>query len=534
LDDRSLSPDRNPDVTANRNYWAGVALDRLERIGQLQAKLNAAVLALEQAEHDRDEARAEVTLLKSVVTEQDAVRVDTAAVLKAIEEKTELEPVDSATIDAWKAKFDRTPLMPLSEAELGCVDKSSVIPDADQPETVPKELEAESEKAREDQLWRDYWSAITETFRRISATAEIPDSEPEPAEAPPTANLLTVLDGRISALDRRVDVVREELLKLGDQAEVVVQLQAEVALIQAEVTTIRDEPEPPLPSPEQLQKVIHDQRVDLMTRRIDDVVQHVEEMAGQVARLGSRFNLLNQGASAPVRLTEPLPLPSNAGDYDPDPHILNARVNLLHEKLTAIELQVSAVLGKTKLASKAAFADYTHFQAQLDETRQQVQETAQTIAFYWGNPLGPAAMDTIREEVKVLAEAVDRDQKNSNLTLASLLKQLCDLTEQNDERAQEWLAVKQTIQRMHQRYDSLDPRIEEFRTLFFEQGVAFSRRQDALERRISRVAAKLPKAGPAPAAVPGPAKTNGKPVKAVSKSAPQTPAKAKPGKKATR
>jgi hypothetical protein len=285
LDDRSLNSDRNPDIVANRGYWAGIALDRLERIGELQAKLNTSELAREQAERERDEARAEVTLLKSVVAELDAAMA------------SECEP-----IDAGKEKFDRTALLPIP-------------------------------------LGPTYaWPADHSAFQ---------ESTPEP-------NVLAILDGRISAVDRRVDVVREDLLHLLGQAETVAQLKDAVAEIDTEVAALLDEPEPPLPSPEQLQRVIHDQRVDLMTRRIDDVVQHVEEMAGLVTRLSSRFNLLNQGVSSPVRVTEPLPLPSNAGDYEADPNILNARVNLLQEKLAAMELQLSSVLGKTKLASKAA------------------------------------------------------------------------------------------------------------------------------------------------------------------------------------
>jgi hypothetical protein len=514
LDDRSLNSDRNPDAVANRGYWAGIALERLERIGQLQAKLNVAVLAQEQAERERDEARAEVTLLKSVVAEQDAAMA------------SECEP-----IDAWKEKFDRTPLLPLSEAEIGYVDKS-LGPERDLPS---------------------------------------PEGDDEPS---PTANFLTVLDGRISAVDRRVDVVRDDLLHLLGQAESVAQLQAEavliqadVAAIQAEVAAIRDETEPPLPSPEQLQRVIHDQRVDLMTRRIDDVVQHVEEMAGQVTRLSSRFNLLNQGISSPVRVTEPIPLPSNAGDYEADPNILNARVNLLQEKLAAMELQLTSVLGKTKLASKAAFADYTHFQEQLDETRQQVQETAKTIAFYWGNPLGPAALDAIRDEVKVVADSINhiRNQCGAmGVIQADFANRLADLEAPNPVLE----TVASEIRELKGQFESLLKgtrisfeqhgqrltRLEEQKVTWDETkralgmlplisektvkntsridelAIRLGRRLDTLKRRVRRIAAQLPKVVPAPAAAPEPAKKNGKPVEAASPAVPKPVGKVKTGK----
>jgi ubiquinone biosynthesis protein UbiJ len=526
LDDRSLNSDRNPDIVANRGYWAGIALDRLERIGELQAKLNTSELAREQAERERDEARAEVTLLKSVVAEQDAAMA------------SECEP-----IDAGKEKFDQMPLLPIP-------------------------------------LGPTYaWPADHSAFQ---------ESTPEP-------NVLAILDGRISAVDRRVDVVREDLLHLLGQAETVAQLKDAVAEIDTEVAALLDEPEPPLPSPEQLQRVIHDQRVDLMTRRIDDVVQHVEEMAGLVTRLSSRFNLLNQGVSSPVRVTEPLPLPSNAGDYEADPNILNARVNLLQEKLAAMELQLSSVLGKTKLASKAAFADYTGFQAQLDETRQQVQETAKTIAFYWGNPLGPAALDAIRGEVKVVADSINSirnqcgvmgviqadfanrlaDLEAPNLVLETVASEIRELKsqfeslfkgtrisfDQQDQRLtrleeqnKERLAAKQTIERMHQRQDDMHCRIEKLcgftdkfdhldEEMRRERGVIFpkleaffddinrlSRRHDTLKRRVRRIAAQLPKVVPVPATTPEPAKANGKPVKAASPAVPKPVGKVKTGK----
>jgi chromosome segregation ATPase len=526
LDDRSLNSDRNPDIVANRGYWAGIALDRLERIGELQAKLNTSELAREQAERERDEARAEVTLLKSVVAELDAAMA------------SECEP-----IDAGKEKFDRTALLPIP-------------------------------------LGPTYaWPADHSAFQ---------ESTPEP-------NVLAILDGRISAVDRRVDVVREDLLHLLGQAETVAQLKDAVAEIDTEVAALLDEPEPPLPSPEQLQRVIHDQRVDLMTRRIDDVVQHVEEMAGLVTRLSSRFNLLNQGVSSPVRVTEPLPLPSNAGDYEADPNILNARVNLLQEKLAAMELQLSSVLGKTKLASKAAFADYTGFQAQLDETRQQVQETAKTIAFYWGNPLGPAALDAIRGEVKVVADSINSirnqcgvmgviqadfanrlaDLEAPNLVLETVASEIRELKsqfeslfkgtrisfDQQDQRLtrleeqnKERLAAKQTIERMHQRQDDMHCRIEKLcgftdkfdhldEEMRRERGVIFpkleaffddinrlSRRHDTLKRRVRRIAAQLPKVVPVPATTPEPAKANGKPVKAASPAVPKPVGKVKTGK----
>jgi hypothetical protein len=498
LDDRSLNSDRNPDAVANRGYWAGIALERLERIGQLQAKLNVAVLALEQAERERDEARAEVTLLKTVVAEQDAAMA------------SECEP-----IDAGKEKFDRTPLLPIP-------------------------------------LGPTYaWPADHSAFQ---------ESTPEP-------NVLAILDGRISAVDRRVDVVREDLLKLGDQAETVAQLQDAVAELDTEVAALLDEPQPPLPSPEQVQKVIHDQRVNLLTRRIDDVVQHVEEMAGQVTRLSSRFNLLNQGVSSPVRVTESIPLPSNAADYEADPHILNARVNLLQEKLTAMELQLSSVLGKTKLATKAAFADYTNFQKQLDETRQQVQETAKTITFYWGNPLGPAAIDAIRGEVRVLADSIHYIHNQWDITgtvQADFANRLADLEapnpvletvaseirelksqfeslfkgsrisfEQQDQRLTRleeqkvtWDETKRALgmlRLMSEKTDKNASRIDEL-------AIHLGRRLDSLERRVRDVAAKLRKTISAPATTSEPAKPNGKPVEAASPAIPKPVGKVKTGK----
>jgi seryl-tRNA synthetase len=90
LDDHSLNSDRNPDAVPNRDCWEGIALDRLERIGELQEKLNAAVLALEQAERERDEARAEVAELKSEVAEQDAVEAKNErlhATIRALRER---------------------------------------------------------------------------------------------------------------------------------------------------------------------------------------------------------------------------------------------------------------------------------------------------------------------------------------------------------------------------------------------------------------------------------------------------------------
>lgn len=528
LDDRSLNSDRNPDAVANRGYWAGIALERLERIGQLQAKLNAAVLAQEQAERERDEARTEVTLLKSVVAELDAGEAD----------RPEIEP-----------EYERlhVTIRALTESD-EAVGRVNAWPGYRVPEPTPEPLDLDP--------------------------ASVPETGPEPTEPSPTAGLLTVLDGRISAVDRRVDVVREDLLHLLGQAETVAQLQAEavliqadVAAIQAEVAAIRDEPEPPLPSPEQLHKVIHDQRVDLLTRRIDDVVQHVEEMAGQVTRLSSRFNLLNQGMSSPVRVTEPIPVPSNAGDYEADPNILNARVNQLQEKLAAMELQLSSVLGKTKLASKAAFADYTHFQAQLDETRQQVQETAKTIAFYWGNPLGPAALDAIRDEVKVLAESVNHirnqcgamgviqadfasrlvDLEAPNPVLETVASEIRELKSQFEslfkgtrisfeqhgqrltrleEQNQGWEGTKRAI--------GMIPLISEKTVKNSSRidvlAIQFGRRLDSLKRRIREVAAKLQKAVPAPSNTPESAKKNGKPVKAASPAVPKPVGKVKTGK----
>jgi chromosome segregation ATPase len=318
-------------------------------------------------------------------------------------------------------------------------------------------------------------------------------------------------------------------------------------------------------------------------------------MAGQVTRLSSRFNLLNQGITSPVRVTELIPLPSNTGDYEADPNILNARVNLLQEKLAAMELQLSSVLGKTKLASKAAFADYTHFQEQLDETRQLVQETAKTIAFYWGNPLGPEALDAIRGEVKVVADSINHirnqcgamgviqadfanrlaDLEAPNPVLETVASEIRELKsqfeslfkgtrisfEQQDQRLtrleeqkKERLAAKQTIERMHQRQDDMHCRIEELcgftdkiddldEEMRRERGVIFpkleaffddinrlSRRHDTLKRRVRRIAAKLPKVVPAPAAAPEPAKKNGKPVKAASPAVPKPVGKVKTGK----
>jgi hypothetical protein len=543
LDDRSLNSDRNPDAVANRGFWVGIALDRLERIGELQAKLNTAVLAREQAERERDEARAEVTLLKSVVAELDAGEADRPEIEA---ENEQLRATIRLLTEELNSKTDEVVrfLAEVRQAQ-GRVDAQ---PGYRVPEPTPEPLGSDP--------------------------ALVPDPEPEPSEPSPTAGLLTVLDGRISAVDRRVDVVRDDLLHLLGQAESVAQLQAEavliqadVAAIQAEVAAIRDETEPPLPSPEQLQRVIHDQRVDLMTRRIDDVVQHVEEMAGQVTRLSSRFNLLNQGVTSPVRVTEPIPLPSNAGDYEADPNILNARVNNLQEKLAAMELQLSSVLGKTKLASKAAFADYTHFQEQLDETRQLVQETAKTIAFYWGNPLGPEALDAIRGEVKVVADSINhiRNQCGAmGVIQADIANRLADLEAPNpvlETVASEIRELKSQFESLFkgsrisfEQQDQRLTRLEEQKVTWDETkralgmlplisektvkntsridelAIRLGRRLDTLKRRVRRIAAQLPKVVPAPAAAPEPAKKNGKPVKAASPAVPKPVGKVKTGK----
>jgi chromosome segregation ATPase len=622
LDDRSLNSDRNPDAVANRGFWAGIALDRLERIGELQAKLNAAVLAREQAERERDEARAEVTLLKSVVAELDAGEVDRPELEKenerlhvtidALTEKlnTKVDEITRLQVAirehrdqkgdnrCWLDDFNLYKVLPegpsydsslppkceflescsrfweqrqLPDAMSRRADEMTITQLQAEVERLRTELKRPREPEPVDSATVDAWKEkLDQTPLRpvsLGPTYTWPVDHSAVQESQPAPNILTILDDRISAVDRRVDVVREDLLKLGDQAETVAQLQAEVAAIHTEVATIRDEPEPPLPSPEQLQRVIHDQRVDLMTRRIDDVVQHVEEMAGQVTRLSSRFNLLNQGISSPVRVTELIPLPSNAGDYEADPNILNARVNLLQEKLAALELQLSSVLGKSKLASKAAFADYTHFQSQLDETRLQVQETAKTIAFYWGNPLGPAALDAIRDEVKVVAESINsiRNQCGAmGVIQADFANRLADLEAPNPVLE----TVASEIRELKGQFESLLEgtrisfeqhgqrltRLEEQKVtwdetkralgmlpLISEQGsrnanrieqlaINLARRIENLKRRTRDIAAKLRKPVLAPASGTEPAKPNGEPVEAASPAIPKPVGKVKTGK----